>query len=59
VAAFELGDKLRESAFNIADHCALQKIQTSLVTGDISQKSDEIAGLLKFDALIKGVTLPM
>jgi len=54
VAAFELGDKLRESAFNITNHCHQEKIQTSLVTGDISQKSDEIAAMLKFDTLLKG-----
>ncbi|MCK5818794.1 MAG: cadmium-translocating P-type ATPase [Psychromonas sp.] len=56
VAAFELGDELRKSAFSLLDRCHQQNISTSLLTGDISDKGDEIAALLKFDTLKKGVT---
>ncbi|WP_369434208.1 heavy metal translocating P-type ATPase [Psychromonas sp. MME1] len=56
LAAFELGDKLRESATEISDYCHNEKIETTLLTGDISLKSEEVAELLHINHVIKGVT---
>ncbi|MFT6984585.1 MAG: Cu2+-exporting ATPase [Psychromonas sp.] len=56
LATFELGDQLRESAATIIDYCHTRKIKTTLLTGDISLKSEDIATLLKIDNVIKGVT---
>lgn len=56
IAAFDLGDKLRESAVSIIQYCQQKNIKTSLLTGDISQKGDEIVAMLNIDYLEKGVT---
>ena len=56
VAAFELGDELRKSTATIINYCQQSKITTSLLTGDISNKSDEIAKTLNINHLRKGVT---
>ena len=56
MATFEIGDKLRESAASIINYCHKQNINTSLLTGDISQKSDDIAQLLTIKYCTKGVT---
>jgi Cu2+-exporting ATPase len=56
IATFELGDTLRKSAIQISQYCQEKHIQTSLLTGDISSKSEDVANLLKLDNVIKGVT---
>ena len=56
IATFELGDKLRESAVSIMQYCQHKKIKTSLLTGDFSQKADEIRSILNINYLKKGVT---
>ncbi len=56
LATFELGDELRDSASAIVNYCSTKKIKTTLLTGDISAKSEEVCDLLKIDHLIKGVT---
>tara|TARA_R110001583_G_scaffold195499_1_gene374351 strand:+ start:9374 stop:11773 length:2400 start_codon:yes stop_codon:yes gene_type:complete len=56
IATFELGDTLRESASAISQYCQEKHITTSLLTGDISLKSEEVANLLKLDHVTKGVT---
>ena len=56
IACFELGDTLRESAYKVSQYCHKNGIQTTLLTGDISAKSEEVAAQLKLDNVIKGVT---
>lgn len=56
LACFELGDELRESAPAIIAYCHSRNIKTTLLTGDISLKSEEIANQLHIDNVIKGVT---
>jgi len=56
LASFELGDELRESAPAIIDYCHSRNIKTTLLTGDISLKSEDIASQLHIDKVIKGVT---
>jgi Cu2+-exporting ATPase len=56
LAIFEVGDALRDSAAAIIDYCHHLKMKTTLLTGDLSLKSEEIAHLLNIDNLIKGVT---
>lgn len=56
LASFELGDQLRNSAINLLNYCRSQNIQTSMLTGDNSPKSEEFAALLNIDNVIKGVS---
>jgi len=56
LATFELGDTLRKSAHDISHYCQSNKIETTLLTGDISAKSEEVATLLGLDNVSKGVT---
>lgn len=56
IATFELGDQLRDSASAAVSYWRNKKIKTTLITGDVSIKSDEIAGTLQIDNLLKGVT---
>ncbi|WP_022940496.1 heavy metal translocating P-type ATPase [Psychromonas hadalis] len=56
IATFELGDTLRESAKIIIQYCRDNNIKTTLLTGDISAKSEEVAEILKIDNVIKGIT---
>ncbi|WP_413702300.1 heavy metal translocating P-type ATPase [Psychromonas sp. KJ10-10] len=56
IATFELGDTLRESAQQISQFCRQKQIQTTLLTGDISAKSEDVANLLNLDNVVKGVT---
>lgn len=56
IATFEVGDTLRENAKSIIEYCQKNQIQTTLLTGDTSAKSEEIAHLLGIDNVVKGVT---
>lgn len=56
IATFELGDQLRDSAAAAVNYWRSKKIETSLLTGDISVKSEEIASELHIDNLLKGIT---
>lgn len=56
IACFELGDKLRDSAPEIVNYCLQNKINTTMLTGDISNKSEQISELLKIENTVKGVT---
>lgn len=56
IASFELGDTLRESAKGLSHYCQKNNIETTLLTGDISLKSEEVASLLAIDNVSKGVT---
>ncbi|WP_019616661.1 heavy metal translocating P-type ATPase [Psychromonas ossibalaenae] len=56
IAAFELGDQLRDSAPAALDYCLQKNITSTMLTGDISAKSEEVCCLLKIDNLVKGVT---
>jgi len=56
IASFELGDTLRTSASEISQYCQQHNIETTLLTGDISSKSEEVASQLKLTNVTKGVT---
>lgn len=56
IASFELGDTLRKSAQEISQYCHQQHIETTLLTGDISVKSEQVATQLQLTNMIKGVT---
>ncbi|PKG38715.1 heavy metal translocating P-type ATPase [Psychromonas sp. Urea-02u-13] len=56
IASFELGDTMRKSAEKISQYCQDNHIQTTLLTGDISAKSEEVGQLLKLGNVVKGVT---
>lgn len=56
IASFELGDRLRKSAKDISDYCKDNKIETTLLSGDISEKSEDVASYLGINNVIKGVT---
>ncbi|MEH6451779.1 MAG: heavy metal translocating P-type ATPase [Psychromonas sp.] len=56
IATFELGDELRKSAKNIIEYCHRNKIQTTMLTGDVSLKSEDVRDLLGIKHLLKGVT---
>ncbi|MCP4321525.1 MAG: cadmium-translocating P-type ATPase [Alteromonadales bacterium] len=56
IATFELGDTLRKSASDISNYCQNNSIETTLLTGDISAKSEEVATLLGLNNVSKGVT---
>ncbi|HIP75577.1 MAG TPA: cadmium-translocating P-type ATPase [Psychromonas hadalis] len=56
IASFELGDKIRESAAPLTQYCYDKKLKTTLLTGDLSDKSEEVAQQLKLQTVIKGVT---
>jgi len=56
IASFELGDTLRESAQQISQYCQDKHIESTLLTGDISAKSEEVATQLQLSNVIKGVT---
>lgn len=56
IASFELGDTLRKSATDISQYCQQQNIETTLLTGDISAKSEEVAAQLQLTSVTKGVT---
>lgn len=56
IASFELGDTLRKSAPQISRYCQENNIETTLLTGDISAKSEQLATLLQLTNVHKGVT---
>jgi len=56
VAIFELGDKIRDSAADLVSFCHHKKFKTTLLTGDISNKSEEVANQLGIETVVKGVT---
>lgn len=56
VAIFELGDKVRESAFELVNFCKQKGLMTTMLTGDISNKSEEVANQLHIDNVVKGVS---
>ncbi|MCK5667044.1 MAG: cadmium-translocating P-type ATPase [Thiotrichaceae bacterium] len=55
LAHFELGDQIRESAQKIIDFCQAKKIKTTLLSGDISQKSEEVSHMLGMGHFEKGM----
>lgn len=55
-ATFELGDSTRPTACSTVRYFKQQQIQTSMLTGDISNKSEQVAKQLDIDNVIKGVT---
>lgn len=55
-ATFELGDSTRESAQSMVAFFNKQQAQTSMLTGDISNKSEELATQLNIKHVVKGVT---
>lgn len=55
-AIFELGDKVRESAFELVDFCKKKGLMTTMLTGDISNKSEEVANQLHIENVVKGVS---
>jgi len=56
IASFELGDTLRDSASQISQYCQDNAIETTLLTGDISAKSEQVATQLNLNHVTKGVT---
>lgn len=56
IASFELGDRLRDSASDIVDYCLQKKIKSTLLTGDISSRSEQISEQLKIENMVKGVS---
>lgn len=56
LATFELGDELRPSAAEILSYCHHHSINSTMLTGDISLKSEEVCEVLNIDQLQKGVT---
>jgi Cu2+-exporting ATPase len=56
IASFELGDTLRKSATDMSQYCQQHNIETTLLTGDISAKSEEVAAQLLLTSVTKGVT---
>ena len=56
VATFELGDQIRESAAELINFCRQKHLHTSMLTGDISNKSEEVAHQLGIEHVIKGVS---
>ena len=56
MATFELGDTLRASALPISQYCQQHHIETTLLTGDISAKSEQVAEQLQLTNMTKGVT---
>jgi len=56
IASFELGDTLRDSAQQISQYCHDRHIETTLLTGDISAKSEQVAAQLRLTNVTKGVT---
>lgn len=55
-AIFELGDKVRESAFELVDFCKQKGLMTTMLTGDVSNKSEEVANQLHINNVVKGVS---
>ena len=56
IATFELGDAIRESATDLVEFCHQNNIKTSMLTGDISNKSEQVAKQLNIQGVIKGVS---
>lgn len=56
IAIFELGDQLRPSAASLVTFCHQQQIESTMLTGDISNKSEVLANQLGIKNVIKGVT---
>jgi Cu2+-exporting ATPase len=56
VAIFELGDEIRESAHDLVSFCLHKKLKTTLLTGDISNKSEQVAKQLEIEQVVKGVS---
>jgi len=56
IATFELGDEIRESAFELINACHHNGLQTTMLTGDISDKSELVATQLNIQKVIKGVS---
>ena len=55
VATFELGDEVRESAAELIHACKQRKLDTTMLTGDMSEKSEKVAEQLNIDMMVKGV----
>ena len=56
VATFELGDELRESSKALVAYCKQQGLETTMLTGDISNKSEEVASFTGIEHVVKGVS---
>jgi len=55
-AIFELGDELRESASSLITFCQQRGWDMTLLTGDISHKSEQVAAQLGIKNVVKGVS---
>ncbi|WP_298943003.1 heavy metal translocating P-type ATPase [uncultured Psychromonas sp.] len=55
-ATFELGDEIRESAMDLVRFCHKNNLETTMLTGDISDKSEEVAKQLNIKNVVKGVS---
>jgi len=56
VATFELGDELRETAAEMVNLCHRKGWKSTILTGDISNKSEDVAAQLNIKNVVKGVT---
>ena len=56
VATFELGDQIRRSAQSLIDFCKKRNWDITLLTGDMSHKSEEVAQQLGINNVVKGVS---
>ncbi|WP_094752178.1 heavy metal translocating P-type ATPase [Psychromonas sp. CD1] len=56
LAIFELGDELRSSAKKILQYCTQNNIKSTLLSGDISMRSDALVQQLNIDILCKGIS---
>ena len=56
IATFELGDEIRESAKDLVDFCHRNNLETTMLTGDISDKSEQVAKQLNIQNVVKGVS---
>ncbi|MDA7746651.1 heavy metal translocating P-type ATPase [Psychromonas sp.] len=56
VAIFELGDEIRDSAASLVNFCIKKQLNTTMLTGDISNKSEEVANQLAIEKVVKGVS---
>ncbi|WP_028870402.1 heavy metal translocating P-type ATPase [Psychromonas arctica] len=55
-AIFELGDQLRDSATELINFCHQKHLDVTMLTGDISNKSEEVAKQLNIEHVVKGVS---
>ena len=56
VATFELGDEVRESSQSLINFCKQRNWEITMLTGDISNKSEEVALQLGIKNVVKGVS---